>query len=156
KSSAGSLLEVTANLEVADATLADALDALRSSANVSLAYSPSLLPRQVRVSCECRNATVGEALDRILDGTGLRFATEREQILIEPVPAPIELARPEPVAVSLASMRPVWPASFSAAVPAVVGTITGQVTDAATGRPLAGAQVVVVGTQRGANTGADG
>src|SRR5688500_10908287 len=36
------------------------------------------------------------------------------------------------------------------------GTIAGRVTDAATQRPLAGAQVLVTGTQRGANSDASG
>jgi TonB-linked SusC/RagA family outer membrane protein len=149
------LLEIPANLEVADVTLVDALDALEMSARVSLAYSPGLLPAEQRVSCDCRGTTLGEALGHILQGTGLRFTTVREQVLIEPIQIHLQDPGPSPRFASLVEMAPTLAATSSGAS-VVAGVVSGRVTNAATGAPLAGAQVVVVGTRLGATTGADG
>jgi TonB-linked SusC/RagA family outer membrane protein len=155
--SSAPLLEAAANLEVSDVTLVEALDALQTSAHVSLAYSPGLLPAERRVSCDCRATTVGRALDHLLTGTGLRFTAVRQQVLIEPIRIQIQLQDPWPSSrfVSTGMRGAVRPASLSRPL-AAAGTVAGRVTSADTGAPLAGAQVVVVGTRLGATTGADG
>jgi TonB-linked SusC/RagA family outer membrane protein len=153
-SSSGPLLEIPANLEVADVTLVEALEALETSARVSLAYSPGLLPAGRHVSCDCGATTLGEALDHLLEGTGLRFTTVREQVLIEPIQIHLQDPGPNPRFASLVETGPALPTSPRAS--AVAGVVSGRVTNSATGAPLPGAQVVVVGTQLGATTGADG
>lgn len=167
-SDAASLLSAPANLEVRDVTLGEALDELRSASRISLAYSPSLLPSDHRVSCDCRTVTVAEALDHLLKGTSLRFATVREQILIEPARIRIQALQRTSSFAHLAHATPVMalPSSGEAfdrvmagrvmAGRVMVGTVTGRVTDASSGAPLSGVQVSIVGTQLGAISGQDG
>src|SRR5690606_30535045 len=121
--------------------------------------SPSLLPNDVRVSCDCRTTTVGEALDRLLAGTSLRFATVREQILLEPARIRIQVPQPDALFVRRAHTTTTAPrgtGTAGAIAEARVGTVAGRVTDAGTGGPLAGAQIQVVGTELGTLTGPDG
>jgi hypothetical protein len=80
---AQSLLERPARLVVADEPRADALRLLQERAGVPLVYSPDLLPGD-RVSCDCRDRTVAEALQQLLAGTGLTFRATRTQVLITP------------------------------------------------------------------------
>jgi hypothetical protein len=156
---ARSPLDARANLEVRDVPLAVALDELRSASRVSLAYSPSLLPSSTRVSCDCRTATVGQALDRLLAGTSLRFATVREQILIEPARIRVESPQRLSLFASLAATpvsSPRAPGGLAYVDDVRGGVVTGRVSDASTGAPLSGAQVTIVGTQLGSLTAADG
>jgi len=81
--SAQSLLERPARLVVTDELRTDALRLLQEEAAVPLVYSPDLLPRD-RVSCDCRDRTVAEALELILAGTDLTFRATRTQVLITP------------------------------------------------------------------------
>jgi hypothetical protein len=67
------LLDRPARLEVRDVPLERALVMLQRASGVELAYSPDLLPEDRRVSCDCRNATVAGALDRLLADTGLEY-----------------------------------------------------------------------------------
>lgn len=148
------LLEIPAKLQVRDVALIDALDALERSAQVSLAYSPGLLPAERRVTCECRESTLGAALGHILQGTGLRYTTVRQQVLIEPIQLQLQVDEngPAPRFASLVDLAPVGAPSLRQ-VEAFAGTVSGRVTSAANGAPLSGAQVAVVGTSLGATTG---
>jgi len=123
-SSSAPLLEIPANLEVADVTLVEALEALETSARVSLAYSPGLLPGGRHVSCDCGVTTLGEALDLLLQGTGLRFTTVREQVLIEPIQVHLQDPGPNPRFASLVEMGPTLPTS-SPRASAVAGVVSG-------------------------------
>ena len=82
--SRASLLERRAGLVVRDTSLAGALDLLGRRSGVALAYSPSLLPADLRVTCECQSATVGQALERLLVGAALSFRAVEGQIVIVP------------------------------------------------------------------------
>jgi vitamin B12 transporter len=77
-----SLLDRVARLEVEDVTINAALLALRRSSGVAIAFSPDRLPPERRVSCHCRELTVRQALDRLLEGTELRYQAGRRQVLI--------------------------------------------------------------------------
>ena len=129
-----SLLASPANLR-ADSTveITQALRLLQQSSGVSLVFSESLLPREYSVVCDCQGLSVEEALERILDGTDLRYSEAGNHIIIEPreVPAP-------------------------AAAEAVVGEIVGTIVDAQNSQPLAGVQIELVGENRGTLSGADG
>ena len=151
------LLERPARLTVTDVSLYTALTDLESRSGVSLVYSPSRLPLKARVSCACYTLNVGEALDRMLEGTRLRHSLLNDHILIEiddtPVPrttsdgsANVHFASTTTLLPTLSYLRPVRR----------VGTITGRVTDAGTGAPIAGASVAVEGTQLGSLTNPDG
>lgn len=149
------LLTRPARLRVEGVPLTDGLARLHERSGVALAFSPSLLPSAQRVSCLCEALTVRQALDRLLAGTRFGYAELGEQVLIEPRAAAAPTLPGEP-------LRPVFVASVAAS-PAVrmltavqQGTITGRVTEAETQRPLAGAQVSIVGTDRRTATDAAG
>jgi outer membrane cobalamin receptor len=76
------LLDRTARLDVEEVTLEVALRTLHRSSGVAIAFSPDRLPTERRVTCRCRLLSVREALDRLLEGTGLRYEAGRRQILI--------------------------------------------------------------------------
>src|SRR5690606_19467402 len=61
-----------ARLSIREVLLPEALSALQLSAGISIVYSPSNLPTR-SVTCACYSVTVGEALDRILTATSLRY-----------------------------------------------------------------------------------
>jgi TonB-dependent starch-binding outer membrane protein SusC len=166
-----SILEAQAELEVSDVPLEVALEALRTNSRVPIAFSPTLLPRNRHVSCACRTATVRQALDHLLKGTNLQYEAVRAQILIEPIAPRPELPRLAGPIGSLASMRAIHrevgssaganqhgagSSEDSAAAAAVQGSISGRVLDAATQQPLSGVNIILVGTQRGTLTNADG
>jgi TonB-dependent starch-binding outer membrane protein SusC len=79
-----SLLARPARLQIGDTTLVAALVQLEQRSGVALAYSPSLLPQEVRVRCDCAELTMREALSRLLDGTIFGFAETEGQVLLAP------------------------------------------------------------------------
>lgn len=160
----GSLLGRPAGLSVKEATVAEALTLLSTAANVSVAFSPNSLPEGLKVDCGCQEASLAEALDRILTGTEFGYVELGDQIVIvkraqrETIESakrpPARLASatlPLPLGIgrSLALVESVS-AAYAAAPqePVILGTVV----DARSGTPISGAQVVVVGTQIGTLT----
>ncbi len=150
-------LDRPARLDVHDVPLGTALRTLADRSGVQLAYSPSLLPLQLRVSCPCRAATTRQALELLLRRTGYTARESVRNVMI--VPADPAAARPlDPSAQpDAASPR----LSLSVPAPAAArmrapGTITGQVTAAETGEAIPAASVIIEGSQLGAITGEDG
>lgn len=82
------LLARQARLVVANVSLATALEQLRRTSGVALAYSTDLLPPTLRVSCDCADSTVGQALERLLSETDLVFEAGRRQVVIGRRPPP--------------------------------------------------------------------
>lgn len=76
------LLDRPARLEVRNVPLERALVMLQRASGVELAYSPDLLPPDRRVTCECRDATVAVALDRLLAETGLEYRGLDRKVVI--------------------------------------------------------------------------
>ena len=99
-----SLLGRPARLRVANVTLPAALAELQKSSGVALAFSPSMLPERLRVSCACESVTVREALDRLLLAPGLRYREVDGTVVILPqlVPPllPAKLPRTEVITVA--------------------------------------------------------
>ncbi|MEQ9400675.1 MAG: TonB-dependent receptor [Longimicrobiales bacterium] len=126
--STDALLDRPANLDVDDVSVADGLRALQRASGVSIAFSPDLVPSDRRIGCPCREMTVGEALSRILEGTGLEWREARRQVLV---------GRPG-----------------SAMGPAAT-TVVGMVVEGETGRPVPAADIVIDGGRR-LLTGSDG
>jgi TonB-dependent starch-binding outer membrane protein SusC len=163
----GSLLDRPAKLTVAQIELERALLELTERAEVPLAFSPARLPPDARVSCECEDVTVDEALSRILEGTGLEYTEMSNQIVVYEAPgrAPrggghdargstsLRVVSTGDVAPARA-WRPVLARSSRNGEPRQ-GAVTGLVTDRE-GEPIAAAQVTVVGTQRAAVTDPSG
>ncbi len=166
----GSVLERRAELDISDVPLARALALLAERSRVPVAFSPSLVAAfGHRVSCNCREATVRAALDRLFRATMLAYTEERGQIVVFLQDwGPPGLLAPLPVvtlASSLASVsleeKATGPAQGSppaardaAAVQA--GSVSGVVTDRQTLKPIAGADVSVVETAQRATTDAQG
>ena len=127
------LLSAPARLVVDGVSLESALRQLAASSGVQLDFSPSALSAGSRVRCDCANATVGDALKILLDGTGLRFSALGQHILIARAPR------------------------ADAAVTSQPGrTITGHVIENEGGQPLQSASVIIKGTTLGTHTGSDG
>ncbi|MQA92270.1 MAG: hypothetical protein GEU90_18925 [Gemmatimonas sp.] len=154
-----------ARLSVHEAELSAALTALQIHSGATLVYSPTQLPQR-QVSCQCYDMTVGEALDRLLAASRLRYSLLRGRILIEPqgssdyryLDIPTEVVGSGFLLAAGASGRSFAPVSVDrrTAPHRTEGTITGRVVDAQTQRPLASAQVFVLETSIGALTRADG
>jgi TonB-linked SusC/RagA family outer membrane protein len=160
---ASSDLEVPAGIRILDATPAEALRLLRDHTRIRILFSPSLLPEDVRVDCDCRALSVREALERILEGTGFEFAEVRGHLLIRPEPqsnsAPEMGSSPQPLLPiqgrGLASQAS-SPLPLRTRVPAATGSIEGRVTDRESGRPLAGVVIEIPDVGRSVMTDGDG
>ena len=100
-------------------TLRDALDTIAKESGVNVSYSSDVVPVARRVSIHVQNATVGEALDSALAGTGVVARVwSATQIVLE-VPPHAERRAPHADA-------------------------AGRVTDAESGAPVDRARVTVV------------
>ena len=125
------LLARKANLEVERVSIIDALRRLQARSAVPLGFSPESIPADLRVSCACVDKTVQEALETLLEGTGLIFTARRNQILV---------TRPEE---SEAPVRN-------------TGIVGGFVREAESGNPIAVARVEVRELRLATLTNADG
>jgi TonB-dependent starch-binding outer membrane protein SusC len=153
------LVERPAKLDVERVHLQAALETLARSSGVAFAYSPSRLPADARVTCACRKASVAEALDRLLAGTGFTFREADGQVVLVPVPAPAPAPAVPPPATSSVDVGDTPAAlappesSNAAAPPAPVATLTGTIV-AAAGGPVSDATVTLPGA--GLSTLSDG
>lgn len=156
----GSLLGRTAGLDVQRIRVSDALALLATTANTAIAFSPNSLPESLRVDCDCRDITLAEALDQILSETVFGYRELGDQVVIAKrsqrgTTGPV---RHLPRGSNFASLAH-W--STIQSIPPIewlqeTGVVAGQVTEAGTGRPLAGVQVTIEGTRRGTLTNDDG
>lgn len=160
------LLDQPARLSIEDVSLFTGLTGLQNRSGVSLVYSPSKLPRDHRVTCNCYGITVGEALDQLLDGTGMRYSVIEPHVLIEPASLPRPRVTGHVRLAGTAELRPTDTGRPVARVPLALlrnpglaqqtGTIAGQVMEVGTQRPLAGVQVSIPGTGIGTLTNNSG
>src|SRR5262245_42176682 len=174
-----SLLDRPARMEVRDLPLARALAELQHRSGVRLAFSPSLLANAGRVTCVCKDQTVGQALSQMLAHTSFSFAELSGQVLVErksardarddaaeitamPAPAVTTMSTSSgekgngnfsitPRVVSLAK-----PLDVSMIRPVVAGTVRGRVVEAGSRRPLSGVQIYIPNSGRAALTDAAG
>ena len=61
-----------------------ALQRLGANSGVQIAYSSDLIAGTGTVSCSCADVTVGQALDSLLSGTGLRYEETRGRVVVRP------------------------------------------------------------------------
>ena len=121
-------------LDVKATHLRRVLSEIAHQSGVHLYYSKYAVPLDRLVSLSVRGATATEALEKALDGTGVRIHVwSSGQIVLERAEAPSHASRNR----QLVGLR-------------------GHVTDAKTGAVIAGAQVTIDGTSLGATTGNDG
>ena len=155
------LLERPASLEVENVPLQVALTQLGYAAGVGLAFSPSFLPEDRLVSCDCGEESLGGALDRLLDGTGLRYNVIGKQIVVEKAGRDLKL--PQPMRPHYAPEGRVAFASATGMVgqprapaPPLEGAVEGIVVDAANNQPLGAVQISFPGLNIGTLSSADG
>lgn len=157
-----SLLERRAALEVKGVSLDEALTQLGYAAGVGLAFSPSLLPEDRRVSCECRKESLGFVLDRLLEGTDLSYSVMGSQVVVQKAPKPIELRVPQvPTRTMNGRFASSPPSTRIAGAPIRVqsrqeGALTGMVQEASTLEPLSAVQVSIPELGRGVLTSGNG
>ena len=131
------------SLRLDDAGLSAALREIATAAELSIAFSDDVVPADRKVSLVAVDLPAAEAFRAVLDGTGARVVVSSGgQVVI--VPGRNAPLQPATAAASLRASRVV-----------VQGAITGRVTRAS-GEPLPGTQIVVVGTRFGALSAADG
>ncbi|MGH7578154.1 MAG: SusC/RagA family TonB-linked outer membrane protein, partial [Longimicrobiales bacterium] len=150
-----SLLDRRAKLDIRDVVMAVALTRLAERSGVSVAFSPNALPAERTVTCACSAVTVAQALDTILVGTLFEYRPLHDQIVIIPMREPIRDPTSPTPRVHFASLGQPPPAMIRLAL-ARQGTVTGQVNELGTGRPLVGARVQILATNLGALTDAEG
>jgi len=80
----GTLLATSSMLSIEQAPLAEALARLAEQSNVQIAFSPSLLPADLRVDCECTTLNLARALDRLLADTDLGYVELGSQVVVVP------------------------------------------------------------------------
>jgi TonB-dependent starch-binding outer membrane protein SusC len=142
-----SLLSAPAQLHVENVPLEAALRSLQSATGIVLAYSPTVIRDSWRVTCTCSESEAGDALARLLIGTGLEFAELAGLVIIRKKDTP-------QVALMLENSGRTRPADLSGPVYAgshagapinlmQTGEIRGQVFDARTRQPLSAVQVYV-------------
>lgn len=114
-------------LDARSMPLAAALTDISSQADLGLVYGSDLIPADRQVTLRVRETPAGTALRRVLADTDVDFSVtgDKQVVLVK---------------------RPPVPASAQAAVQA--GTVTGRVTDAATGDGVTAVDVSLEGTQR--------
>lgn len=149
-----SLLELPARLDVRDVSLTVALTRLSTESGVAVGFSPSILRSDARtVACRCQDITVGEALDRLLNGLPVRYVERESQIVLVPASqAPAPNSTPA-ATIGAPGALPVITTNQRIAADSIV---SGRVVDAATRVPLADARVTVTGGGRTAVTDAGG
>ncbi len=143
------MLSHPAQLHISQLPLVEALDALQESSGVPVGYSPTLLPRSVRVTCDCMDLNVEQALEQMLRSTGLEVNVVSGTLIIG-LPHPHSGIAPTGALAASVSLDPL-PAYREQA-----GIISGRVVDANTLQPLASAQVVVSSLGIGALSRTDG
>ena len=80
----GSLLATAARLSIEQLPLAEALVELAERSQVQIAFSPSLLPPDRIVDCDCATKNVARTLDELLARTDLGYVELGSQVIIVP------------------------------------------------------------------------
>jgi TonB-dependent SusC/RagA subfamily outer membrane receptor len=150
-----SFLDRQARIRVYNVPLLDALRDLERRAGIALAYSPSLLPGSVRVTCGCETMTVRDALRVLLSNTAFAFRESDGQIMLFPVDHEVA-TRPALPGRDTSNLTPraraeSLPVGETRSAGPDSATITGTVTTEA-GTPLASALVTLPALHRSAIT----
>jgi TonB-linked SusC/RagA family outer membrane protein len=139
--------KITVNFK--EVPIEEALDAIGAAAGVKFFYSIDQLNVKEKLSVKAVNRSLGQILDDLLSPYHVKYKVHEKK-------GQITLKRQEEEARSSLNMPdtgerlPSLPPRPSAA------TITGTVTDAATGQPMAGVNIIVRGTTEGTTTDAEG
>ena len=80
----GTLLATVSRLSIGRTSLDEALVRLADRSQVQIAFSPSLLPADLRVDCDCAALNVARTLDRLLADTDLGYVELGSQVILVP------------------------------------------------------------------------
>lgn len=80
----GTLLATVSRFSTDQALLVDALVQLAERSQVQIAFSPSLLPGNLRVNCDCATLSLARALDHLLADTDLGYVELGSQVVVVP------------------------------------------------------------------------
>lgn len=80
----GSLLAAPARVTISGLPLGEALSRLAERSRIRIAFSPSLLPADRHVDCECATMSMARALDQLLADTDLGYVELGSQVLLVP------------------------------------------------------------------------
>ena len=123
-------------VDLTDVTLQEALERIAAEGGLRFAFGRARVSGGERVTLRAEKITVLRALQEATRGTAFQLQLTRSgQLILAEAPRTSELPRPM-------ELR--------------AGTIAGRVTDALTGEPIPGVNVVVEGTTQGASTDVDG
>lgn len=141
-----------------EVTVEEAVRRITEKGGLNVSYLEETVRGRKDVSMKLEAVSVREALVAVLKGTNLRLVrASGRQLVLTTRPEPQKMAaraplgnlyrQPERISVrQLAWVKP----------PMQQGTIAGTVTDAETGDPIPGVNVVIAGMQQGASTDANG
>jgi hypothetical protein len=114
-------------VDLSSVSLRDALESIAKQADLSLAFSPTILHLDATVSLTARSTSVGNALTDVLANQGLDvIITPRGQLMLRRKP------------------------------PEVTGSVTGLVTESGQGAVMGSTQIVIIGTQLVGSTNESG
>lgn len=157
-----------AKLVVHQVPLGDALRTLHKTAGAHLLFSPSLIPGDLKVDCECSDVSVGDALHTLLRGTGLDYIQYDGGIVIGPEGSAPKVGAFGPAQSADRSLDGLGgvdrPGSSSSSpspfhLPSLRtfdGTIAGRVIDRITLEPLSVVQVHIPALSLGSTTDSEG
>ena len=139
--SAPEVLRQPVTLRLERVTVAQALDELIARTHISLTYSRAFIPADRIVSVDVEGESVLQTLGRLLGDSGVEvWVSNSGRIALVPADTPPPAPAPTPAA------------DEGVSAPVMAAVLTGRVVDSATSRPIANAQVAVVGTPLGALT----
>jgi TonB-linked SusC/RagA family outer membrane protein len=151
-------LDVAISLHVEDGTLEEALRRISEKANLDLVYGSNKVTSEKSVTLDLKRVTAYEAIQSVLQGTGLKLRALPSGQFVLVDQEEIKQKRNQLGAAhqsAFVRIEKLVPAELGA-VRLQTGAIAGTVTEAGTGQPLPGVNIVVSGTAQGAATNAEG
>ena len=145
------------SLDLRGAPLEEAITSITDQTDLRVAYLREKISEDKTVTIEEGAISVKEALRRALEGTDLRIvrATERQLVLVDSASPSTSPERRQTGLAPQITQVEAQPLANDL-TPIQQGTIAGTVTEASTGNPLPGVNVVIEGVQQGASTAPDG
>ena len=119
-------LDQPVSVKATDSSVLQVLTNLTATYQLRFSYAPDLLPLQRKVSLQAEQQPLRVVLDKLFGGSGIRYQIIGSQVVLQAVPA-----------LSMAVAAQTGPPTSA--------TVSGYVTDAATGEALPGAAVLVAG-----------
>lgn len=156
-----SALNTVISLQLNGATLEEALTHISNKADLNILYGSERVDVGKEVTLETQEITAQKALEQVLQGSGLGIVAFGNRLALVDRANPEKLETLDSEQMEMRELNVSSGASGSSAAQmrfrrTQTGTITGTVTDSLSGETIPGVNVVVVETQQGASTNANG